>query len=432
MQNSLWLDNIDLPKFDELKTDIKTEALIIGGGIAGILTAYFLTNSGIDCTLVEKDRICRGVTCGTTGKITSQHGLIYSDLIKKFGVEKAKGYLFANNSAIDEYKKLCQKIDCDFEIKDNYVYSLNNYKLSKEIDALCKIGYKAEFKEIKNIPVANFGAVKFPEQAQFHPIKFLKNIVNNLKIYENTFVLEVEGKNVTTNKGKIIAENIIVATHFPFIDSHGSYFIKLYQHRSYAIAINNAKDINGMYVSDRNNGLSFRNYKDLLILIGGSHRTGKSGGNYTEIEQFARIHYPQSKIIYRWATQDCMSLDSVPYIGKYSKNTANMYVATGFNKWGMTGAMTSAKILCDMIMGKNNEYSEIFSPMRSMITSQLAINGFEAVTNILNPFGKRCPHLGCSLKWNKIERSWDCPCHGSRFTSDGEVLDNPANGDLKV
>ena len=430
MQKRLWLDNIELPEFEKLNKDIKTDVLIIGGGIAGILTAYFLTNSGIDCVLVEKNRICHGVTSGTTGKITSQHGLIYADLVKKFGINKAKGYLKANNSAVDSYKELCKKIECDFEIKDNYVYSLNNYKLSSEIDALGKIGYNAEFVDVKKLPVANFGAVKFANQAQFHPIKFLSKIAGKLKIFENTLVTSVDGNKVTTNQGNIIAENIVVATHFPFIDSSGSYFLKLYQHRSYAIALSNVKDINGMYVSDRNSGLSFRNYKDLLILIGGSHRTGKNGGSYNEIEQFARIHYPQSKIVYRWATQDCMSLDSVPYIGKYSKNTANMYVATGFNKWGMTGAMTAATLLCDMITGNKNEFEEIFSPSRSILTPQLALNGFESTLNLLSPFGKRCTHLGCKLKWNRVERTWDCPCHGSRFTSDGDVIDNPANKEL--
>jgi len=431
MQNKLWLDNIKMPEFEMLKSDIKTDVLIVGGGIAGILTAYFLTKSGIDCVLVEKNKLCSGVSSGTTGKITSQHGLIYSDLIKKFGVELAKGYLESNNLAVDTYKNLCKNIDCDFEIKDNYVFSLNNYKLSSEMDAFGKIGFKAEFTFLKNLPVANFGAVKFAEQAQFHPIKFLSEIAKGLKIFENTFVLKFDGNKAITSHGNIIAENIVIATHFPFIDSHGSYYLKLYQHRSYAIALDKANDINGMYVSDRKDGLSFRNYKDMLIIIGGSHRTGKKGGSFTEIEQFARIHYPQSRILYRWATQDCMSLDSVPYIGKYYGNTSNMYVLTGFNKWGMTGSMTGAIIINDMILGKDNKFKELYSPSRTILRNQLLVNGFESITNLLNPFGKRCPHLGCKLKWNKIERSWDCPCHGSRFNSDGKVLDNPANGDIK-
>ena len=317
-------------------------------------------------------------------------------------------------------------------MKDNYVYSKDISKLEKEVEALNEIGYKAQLIESLPLPVESVGAVKFSNQAQFHPIKFLKEISKDLKIFENTFVLDIDGKTVTTNSGKVKAKNIVIATHFPFIDSHGSYFLKLYQHRSYVLALERAQEIDGMYVSDQKSGVSFRSYKDLLILVGGSHRTGKKGGSYNEIEQFARIKYPQSKIKYRWATQDCMSLDDRPYIGRYSKNTTNMYVASGFNKWGMTGSMTAAMILSDMIAGKDNEYKDAFLPQRSILKPQLAVNGFEAVTNILNPFGRRCPHLGCSLNWNKAERTWDCPCHGSRFTSDGKVINNPSNGNLKV
>ncbi len=433
MNNSLWLNDVDIPQIGKLNYEAETDVLLIGGGIAGILTAYYLKQKGIDCILVEKNKICRGTISGTTAKITFQHGLIYSDILKSCGRDMAKMYMEANKAAFDEYNKLCEKIDCDYEIKDNYVYSVNNrQKLENEISALAKIGYKAEFAESLDIPIETVGAVKFPNQAQFHPIKFLKEIAKELNIFENTFVLEIDGKNVVTNCGKIKAEKVVVATHFPFIDSHGSYFLKLYQHRSYALALKGANDVKGMYVSDSMTGLSFRNYKDLLILVGGSHRTGKKGGSYNEIEQFARIHYPQSKIQYKWATQDCISLDKVPYIGRYSKNTTDMYVATGFNKWGITGAMVSAMILSDIISGGSNEFAQVFSPSRSILKPQLAVNGFEAVTNILNPFGRRCPHLGCSLNWNKAERSWDCPCHGSRFTSDGKVIDNPANGNIKM
>ena len=122
-----------------------------------------------------------------------------------------------------------------------------------------------------------------------------------------------------------------------------------------------------------------------------------------------------------------MSLDEIPYIGNYSKNTPDLYVATGFNKWGMTSAMVSAMILSDMIPGKKNDYAEVFNPSRSILKPQLFINGFESAINLLTPTTRRCPHLGCALKWNKAEHSWDCPCHGSRFSEDGKVLDNPAN-----
>ena len=149
------------------------------------------------------------------------------------------------------------------------------------------------------------------------------------------------------------------------------------------------------------------------------------------IEEFIKNNYPDSQIKYKWAAQDCISLDSIPYVGNYSKNTPNLYAVSGFNKWGMTGAMTAAMVITDMIIGKNNPLSEVFNPSRSILKPQLLVNGFEAVTNLLTPTKKRCPHLGCALKWNPTERSWDCPCHGSRFTEDGKVLENPANGNLK-
>ena len=228
----------------------------------------------------------------------------------------------------------------------------------------------------------------------------------------------------------ICADKVIAATHFPFINKHGSYFLKLYQHRSYMIALENAQNVNGMYVDESRRGMSFRNYNNLLFIGGGGERTGKIGGNWSELRSFAKEHYPNAKERYFWAAQDCMSLDDIPYIGSYSRSTTDFYVASGFNKWGITGAMVSAIILSDMIAGKSRDYADIFNPSRSIIKPQLFVNGYEAVKNLLTISEKRCPHLGCALKWNRAEHSWDCPCHGSRFAENGKVLDNPANGNI--
>lgn len=198
------------------------------------------------------------------------------------------------------------------------------------------------------------------------------------------------------------------------------------------IALSDAQDVSGMYADEDASGLSFRNAGDLLLLGGGSHRTGKQGGAWRVLEDFAAREYPSAQIRYRWATQDCMTLDDIPYIGNYSSRTPELYVATGFNKWGMTSSMVSAMILSDMVQGKDNPYARVFSPSRSILRPQLAINGFEAVKNLIMPSKKRCPHLGCALKWNREEQTWDCPCHGSRFTADGELIDNPATADLKI
>ena len=430
---SVWKEYSSLPSYPSLKGDVKTQVLIIGGGITGILTAYLLHQKGVPYILLEKDKIAGGITGNTTAKITYQHGLIYSKILKMYGAEKARMYLQANRAAFDKYVSLCKEIDCDFEFRDNYVYSLSDgAKITEELETLGKIGFTADFCSNLEIPIKTAGAVRFKNQAQFNPLKFLSHISRDLNIYENTKVQQLVGTTAVTDKGRVEADKIIVATHFPFINKHGSYFLKLYQHRSYVIALKNAQRLNGMYVDESKTGLSFRNYGDFLLLGGGDHRTGKKGGNWQELRDFAGRCYPSANEQYFWATQDCMSLDEIPYIGNYSKHTPALYTATGFNKWGMTGSLAAAMILSDMVQGVENECAAVFSPSRSILKPQLLINGFEAVTNLLTPTAKRCPHLGCALKWNKAEHSWDCPCHGSRFAESGRVLENPANGDLNL
>lgn len=429
---SLWETTVNKPKFEALKGDKKTDVLIIGGGIAGVLCALELQNAGVDYILAEADCIGKGVTENTTAKITSQHGLIYSKIFKNYGIEIAKGYLEANQKAVEKYKNMCLDIDCDFEIKPSFVYSRTKRNIiEKEAEVLQKIGFNAKFTQKTELPFNVAGALEFQNQAQFNPLKFLYSISKGLNIYENTRVKELVGNTAYTDRGKITAEKIIVATHFPFINKHGMYFVQMYQHRSYVLGLKNAENLDGMYVDENLKGLSFRNYGELLLLGGGSHRTGKQGGSYNELRREALKYYPKSEEVYHFATQDCITLDGIPYIGQYSKSTQNLYTATGFNKWGMTSSMVAAEVLRDKILGVKNPYSEIFNPSRNMLFSKLLINGFEAVCGMLYPTAKRCPHLGCALKWNKCEHTWDCSCHGSRFSEDGKLIDNPATGDLK-
>ncbi len=420
--------------FDErkiLKQDIKTDVLIIGGGIAGLLCADRLHRAGVDCVLVEADRICSGVTRNTTAKITSQHGLIYADLITRFGTERARMYLEANERAITEYRALCDQIECDFEEQDAYVYSTKDVgALEREERALERLGYSAKLVDRVSLPIRVSGALRLRHQAQFHPLKFLSAISKDLCIYEHTAVRELVGCDAICDHARICAERIIVATHFPFLNKHGSYFLKLYQSRSYVAAYEGARPIDGMYIDESSHGLSFRRAGELLLIGSGAHRTGKKGSAWRDAEAFAREHEPDAKLRYRFATQDCMTLDGIPYIGAYSKRTKGLYVATGFGKWGMTNAMVAAELLRDLVLGKRNEYEVLFSPSRTILRPQLAVNAAEAVGNLLYPFGRRCPHMGCALKWNAQERSWDCPCHGWRFDEDGRLLDNPATNDL--
>lgn len=427
MYQSVWTDTIKMPEFETLHSDTRTDVLVIGGGLCGVLCAYFLKNAGVDYMLVEGKTIGSGITQNTTAKITSQHGLIYERLINDFGKEKAYLYLWANQEALEKYRQLSRKIKCDFQEKSAYVYSKwDRWAIEEEIRAVNSLGFPAELAENLPLPFETEGAVCFPEQAQSHPLKFLAGIARGLNIYENTFVEKIENHTAYTENSKIEAGKIIVATHFPFLNKRGSYFLKLYQHRSYVIALENAPDVQGMYLDADNTGMSFRNYGNLLLLGGGSHRTGKKGGNWRELRDSAAGFYPEAVERYYWATQDCMPLDGIPYIGHYSKHTPDLYVATGFQKWGMTSSMVSAMLLCDMILERENDWAEVFSPSRNILKPQLLVNGLEATKNLLTPSSKRCPHMGCALKWNSAEHTWDCPCHGSRFEEEGKLIDNPA------
>lgn len=433
MKESLWTKTATLTTYHKLEGNKKTDVLVIGGGMCGILCTYLLKQAGVDCMLVEGSKLASGITKNTTAKLTSLHGLIYDKLIHDKGKETAQAYLSANQKALKTFEKLCKDIDCDYETRPAYTYSMTDRTIiEKEVFAAQALGFPATFVAQTELPFSVAGAICFPNQAQFHPLKFLSYIAENLPCYEDTFIYDITPHTAISNNGKITANKIIVATHFPFINKHGSYFLKLYQHRTYVTAFQNAQKLAGMYVDENIQGLSFRTYQNLLLLGGGSHRTGKSGGSWKELHAFAQKYYPQAKPQYEWATQDCMTLDAVPYIGKYSGKTPDLYVATGFHKWGMTGAMVAATLLCDMVQDKKNDLESVFSPQRSILTPQLVVNCLESAANLLTPSTKRCPHLGCALKWNKYEHTWDCPCHGSRFSEEGKLIDNPATGDAKV
>lgn len=425
--DSLWKLTAARPSFPELSDDLKTDVLIIGGGISGILCAHMLKRAGVDCTLVEADRICSGTSGRTTAKITLQHGLIYDRLIKKYGVNFTRGYIDANNEAIGEYRRLCRDIECDYEVRDAYVYSRDDrIALENEARAYEKLGCEAFMTEDVPLPIGTVGAVGVRRQAQMNPLKLLFALAKDLNIYEMTKVTELGRDAVIANGKKIHAKKVIVATHFPILNKHGAFFLKLYQHRSYVLALKDAPPVSAMYIDEKRDGLSFRDAGELLLLGGGAHRTGKRGGGWQELENFANKRYTGATVETKWASQDCMSLDGVPYIGQYSRKTPNLLVATGYNKWGMTSAMVAARLLCDIVTEKSNPYAEIFDPSRRMLHPQLIVNAVHSTVGLLTPTAPRCPHLGCALKYNKAEHSWDCACHGSRFSEEGHLIDNPA------
>ena len=429
---SIWQKTCSLPSFPPLPGNCATDVLIIGGGLTGLLCAYKLKQAGISCILVEANCIGGGTTGHTTAKITAQHGLLYDTLIRRFGVEQTAEYLRLNLQALEQYRTLCQGMDCDFEEKESIVYSLSHpERLETELRVLEQLHAPARFVQNLPLPFPTVGGICFSGQAQFHPLKFIRALAGGLPIYEHTAVQSFDGKRYHTNRGTITAEKTIAATHFPIFTKHGGYFLKQYQSRSYVLALKNAAVVDGMYLDEQEGGLSFRNAGPFLLMGGGAHRTGKPSRGWGELEALSRQYYPRSSMVARWAAQDCMTLDDVPYIGRYSRRTPDLFVATGFRKWGMTSSMVAAQLLCDQIGGKEPDSFGLFSPSRSVLHPQLFVNTFHAVSSLCTPTRPRCPHMGCALKWNPHERSWDCPCHGSRFAETGELLNDPATGPLK-
>lgn len=429
----LWTKDVEIPEFQPLKGNLTTDVLIIGGGMAGILCARMLHDAKVNYALVEADRIGSGMTRGTTAVLTAQHDTLYADLIDKHGEAHARQHLEANLHALANFRALAHDISCDLEDAPSIMYSLDNRaQMEREVRAVNSLGFPAELTSRVPLPFGVAGAVVFPGMAQFHPLKFLAGLVKDLHIHEHTFVRRLEGTVAYTDTSEIRAKRVIVATHFPFVNRHGLYFMKLYQKRSFVIALRNAPQLNCTIMDVAENGMYLRNYEDLLLVGGGDRRTGKQSGGIEVVRAFARRLFPQASEVLAWANQDCISLDGVPYIGSYSPAMPDVYVATGFNEWGMTSSMVAAEILTDMVRGQENRYADAFAPNRSMLTAQLFANMGATLLDFAIPTVKRCSHLGCALRWNPAEHSWDCPCHGSRFSEHGRLLNNPAMRDSHV
>lgn len=429
---SIWQRSAPELKLPSLEGDRRADILVIGGGLAGVLCAWFLEKAGADYLLVEAKTIGSGVTAGTTAKITAQHGPVYQKLLKSWGLERAKLYLRANLRAVEQYRALCRELGCEFQEQTAYVFSRSGRdKLLREAEALEALGCPAKLLRKTPLPFSVAGAVSIGGQGQLHPLDFLRSLAGRLRAYEHTKVQGLSAGTALTDHGVIRANKIVVATHFPILNKHGLYPLKLYQSRSYVLALKNAPVFDGMYVEDKDNGLSFRRAGELLLVGGGGHRTGHKGGGWAQVRSQARKWYPQAKEVAHWAAQDCITPDGGAYVGPYSPRTPDLFVSTGFNKWGWTSAMAGAELLCDLLQGKANVYAPAFAPDRPMPAAAALGNAAEAVWDILRPTAPRCPHMGCALRYNAPERSWDCPCHGSRFDENGGLIDNPATDDMK-
>lgn len=475
MTKSIWAEQIHMPAREALHSSVSTDVAVIGGGMAGILTARLLCERGISCIVLEQGRIGGGTTQNTTAKITAQHGLKYRYLIDKFGEQQAGQYADAAVRALREYDRMIQqyRIFCGFERLPSFLYSRKETKrLEEERDAAAKLRLQMDM-TCAALPFSTAGALMLRDQAQFQPLAFLKSIADGLTIYENTPVRAVENGSVFTDDACVSASQVVVATHFPIINAPGYYFIRMHQERSCVLALSGAPLPDGMYYGIENGEWSLRSYNELLLFGGESYRTGENteGGRYASLRRAAKEWFPAAKEVAHWSAQDCMTLDGVPYIGCYSPALPGVYVATGFGKWGMTGAMVSALCLAELLSGKTHPYP-LFSPQRFRLSSDLTallsqsvqtIRGFsagvfsfpkenaealapdsaavvdyqgrklgvyKAPDGELFTVSARCTHLGCQLEWNPDEHTWDCPCHGSRFDIHGQLVENPATAPL--
>lgn len=499
--NSLWLNEKIKGNFPKLEKNLETQVCIIGAGIFGISTAYYLTQKGYSVTILERDKIVNRVTGHTTAKITSQHGLIYHYLLNQYGKEFARNYYLANQKSIQEIEKIItqNQIDCDFERQSSCVYTINQSeleKLNEELQALKELDIETSKIKDAPLPFENVSGVEFKNQAQFNPVKYIDGLVKKIidskgKIFENTTCYDIKRDGDTyicyTENNTVNAKYVVLASHYPFINFPGVYFAKMYQSSSYVIGIDAKSEVfDGMYINIQSPIYSFRTAKDrdkkILLLGGGDHKTGENicyKDSYGLLEEKAKRWYPNCEIKYRWSTRDCITLDKIPYIGEFSNTLPDMYVGTGFNKWGMTSSNIAARIVTDKITGKENEYIEIFEATRlnpivnkdevknmvSQTVKSLVVERIEKSEKVVNDeislddikqetgqiiewngekvgvykdiegkiFAVKpvCTHLGCILNWNDAEKTWDCPCHGSRFDYTGKNMYNPALKDLE-
>lgn len=485
---SVWMSTALGPQYPELPPGQTTELAVIGGGIAGLSCAYFLQKAGKQVTIIEADRVCSGVTGHTTAHITSEHNLFYAGLIEEHGEKKARLYAQANEAAIDLIQDIVRQegIECQFQRVPQYLYTEvpdDIQKLVEELEATQSLGLPARRAEANELPFPVLDALVYENQAQFHPREYCLALAKILqqrgaKIYENTRVTNVqEGDTLTveTDRGELQAEKVIVATHFPILD-RGGYFARMKQERSYVLAVAVAEELRAEMYDDTLDPYHYIRTVDLpegrILLIGGEdHKTGEKEDTeecYQKLEEYARSHFTVQEILYRWSTQDAYPFDSIPFIGPYLPGSKNLFVATGFQGYGMTHGTIAGKLLTDMITGQENEWEEVFTPQRFSIQEgiegmkeNLTVGGhfllgkltpeekeelqklppgngmvvksgmkpiaiYKSEAGELLPLSAVCTHLGCTVAFNQAETSWDCPCHGSRFSVQGKVLHGPA------
>lgn len=484
-KESIWTKNLKFRNIIKLNKDIDVDVLIIGGGITGLTTAYYLKDSNLNVCLVEKNYIGMGVTSKTTGKINYLQETIYSDLTSKYSFETAKKYYESQKYAIGKIKKIIdsENIKCNFDKVESYIFTNDKNEINKiknEKAILEKLNCKV--KEHKNISInlKSKYAISVNDTYVFHPIKFLyslKNICekNNVKIYEQTKILNIKNENnnyiCNTENNKIKAKKVIIACHYPFFLLPYMMPLKVYSEKSYITASITNKYKKETFITSKIPTKSIRYHKDkgsYLLYLSNSHGTSN---NLNIKSNFDKVLKELKKLKlhpeYIWSNEDLITVDKIPYIGKIEKNNNNLLLGTGYNTWGMTNGILAGCILSDMVLGKHNKYESLTDPLRAINlvnTGNILINiGKSAKGFIENKVNKNkswynknikfetrngkniaiyndgkkehivystCPHMKCTLIFNEIEKTWDCPCHASRFDLDGKCIKGPSNYDI--
>lgn len=485
-RESFWIDTAKKPEFTEMKHDHTCDVVVVGGGLTGLTTALLLARSGVRTALIEAHTIGSGTSGHTTAKVTVQHDVRLSMLSNR----KAIAYYNANLAGLNLIKSIVDelKIDCDFETQDSYVYALTSAEeidVIKEKATYDELGIDSQIVKNTNLPFEIMCALQLKNQAQFHPLKYLYTIADTLRdmnvpIWENTKALEIDrtdhGVTVNTDKKTIKAGAAVLATGYPMIEFPGLFFLRLHQQRSYLIAAQQRSPM-GLYINAGKPVRSVRSHSlggQPWLLVGGfGHRTGKEQHDtgLVPLESFLKESFPGADAVYGWSAQDCKTLDHIPYVGRVYGDGPKICVAAGYDKWGMTNSAAAAMMIADEILGSHvidTETKDIFSPMR--LAPGASAGGFvkqasETIyeftagnasipvgsVNDVRPgegavlriggralavykdedghtvtFKAHCTHLGCPLEYNAMEHSFDCPCHGSRFSMTGDVLEGPA------
>lgn len=491
---SYWVDST-LPTDDpRLTGDLSTSICVVGAGIVGVTTAWLLKTRGHDVVLIDMHRVAQGVTGYTTAKVTSSQGTIYSELKSKHNIDVARRFASSNEAAITWMRTLVKDhgIDCDWADRDNYVYATTKggvHKVLKEIEAASEVGLKVHAESDVDLPFSVEVALRHEAQGQFHPRKYLLRLAQMFReagglIFEETRATGVSEKDgsclIETQNGRIECGTAILATHYPITD-RSLLFARVHPKRSYAITapILGAAP-GGMYISADQPNRSIRTIPDEngpLLLVGGEgHAVGQetdTKGCYDRLEAWMNEHFEVGPVSHRWSAQDGVTVDLLPYIGKAWRSADNVYLATGFRKWGMTLGTVAAHLLADQATGIDNDNASLFDPGRLTLKASagrfahenakvgyhlvgdrirhpdagsfddlgpgeavvrgLGIDQVAAYRNEdgrLHKVSATCTHMGCIVRWNDAETSWDCPCHGSRFDPSGKVLEGPAVRDL--